>query len=418
MLVAPAEDREPIGGAPKRQGSERALSRRGVLWGAAGLGVGALGGAGAAWAGAASAGAASAGNEPKPGADQAAQSAVGMGDAVDPFGSTQAGVVRPETPQANTLLTVAALPDLAPRADAVRDLVEALGAAVLKCTLADRTDPSLLPDGPGNLTVTVGLGPRLVRLVDASMPGSVDLPLFRGDEELGVKQRGGDLMLSVCANDQTILAPVTEYLLGTVGGAVNWAQSGSRAPGTGTIARNPLGFRDGVIVPRGSDEINENVWISEGSAAGGSICVVRRLDLDTIEFAKRTLDEQQRIVGREKVTGVPLSGGGPDAEVDLLAKSPDGAYLTPRGSHVRAAHPSFTGSALMLRRGYGYAQSGSGELSRGGLLFVCFQRDLETFVRTQLRLDEQDELMRFATVTATGTFLILPGSPSGVPFVL
>jgi deferrochelatase/peroxidase EfeB len=59
----------------------------------------------------------------------------------------------------------------------------------------------------------------------------------------------------------------------------------------------------------------------------------------------------------------------------------------------------------MLRRGYSYANSDADK----GLLFVSFQRELRTFVQTQRRLDEGDALMAFATATASGTFLVLPG---------
>ena len=59
----------------------------------------------------------------------------------------------------------------------------------------------------------------------------------------------------------------------------------------------------------------------------------------------------------------------------------------------------------MLRRGYSYENSSTDR----GLVFVCFQRDLATFTRTQQRLDEVDDLMRFATTTASGSFLVLPG---------
>ncbi|MEV0954109.1 hypothetical protein [Promicromonospora sp. NPDC050249] len=44
-----------------------------------------------------------------------------------------------------------------------------------------------------------------------------------------------------------------------------------------------------------------------------------------------------------------------------------------------------------------------------GLLFVCFQREPDTFVRTQHRLDEADALTDFVTPTASATFLVLPG---------
>lgn len=110
-------------------------------------------------------------------------------------------------------------------------------------------------------------------------------------------------------------------------------------------------------------------------------------------------------MGRRRGSSEPLSGGGPEADADLTAKSADGEYLIPADSHVRRAHPLTSGSGLMLRRSYSYDD---GPTDRG-LLFVCFQRDLRTFVATQHRLDEGDALMRYATATASGTFLVLPG---------
>ena len=96
-------------------------------------------------------------------------------------------------------------------------------------------------------------------------------------------------------------------------------------------------------------------------------------------------------------------------EVDLLAKTPTGEFVTPVDSHVRAAHPSFTGSGLMLRRSYGFDSGGDGS----GMLFICFQSELDTFVRTQHRLDEVDALREYMTPTASGAWVILP---STLPF--
>jgi dye decolorizing peroxidase len=50
-----------------------------------------------------------------------------------------------------------------------------------------------------------------------------------------------------------------------------------------------------------------------------------------------------------------------------------------------------------------------------GLLFICFQRDLQDFVRTQRRLDEVDDLMQYVTPVSTGAFLILPGFDAARP---
>jgi dye decolorizing peroxidase len=48
-------------------------------------------------------------------------------------------------------------------------------------------------------------------------------------------------------------------------------------------------------------------------------------------------------------------------------------------------------------------------------MFISFQNDIATFAKTQLRLDEVDDLMQFVTPTATAAFAILPGmqAPSG-----
>jgi dye decolorizing peroxidase len=66
----------------------------------------------------------------------------------------------------------------------------------------------------------------------------------------------------------------------------------------------------------------------------------------------------------------------------------------------------------MLRRGYAFDDGALGDDSDvrdAGLMFTCFQRELRTFVQTQHRLDETDDLMAYATPTASASFLILPG---------
>jgi dye decolorizing peroxidase len=201
---------------------------------------------------------------------------------------------------------------------------------------------------------------------------------------------------------------------------LRWQQAGFRAAGYGTVTRNPLGYKDGVIVPHGDTELAENVWIADGPLAGGTICVIRRLRLAVPEFRSQPLARQDAIIGRERVDGTPLSGGQPDDPVDVNAKSADGTLLIPARSHVRAAHPAFTGSALMLRRGYAFANGivagpDGSAVDDQGLVFICFQNDIATFTRTQLRMDELDDLLKFTTATASATFLILPGFSATTP---
>lgn len=325
-------------------------------------------------------------------------------------GPHQAGIDRPATPQPHGLIAVLDLPD---GTDDVAGMCAALGAAITALTT---TGDDLL-DGPGDLSLTLGLGPRLVASIDDSLPGARELPAFSGDEDIFEAHVGGDLLLAGYGSDPNVVDQAVEHLITRIPGATRrWSQRVFRAPGQGTIVRNPLGFHDGVIVPRGEEALAEHVWIDDGPLAGGTICVLRRLRLDIGEFCAKSLATQEQIMGRRRGDGSPLSGGGPTDEADLLARSPTGEFLTPARSHVRAAHPSFTGSQLMLRRGYAYDNGHTDEGTRdAGLMFICFQRDLKTFTRTQHRLDESDDLMAYVRTTATGTFLILPGYDDNQP---
>lgn len=322
------------------------------------------------------------------------------------FGANQAGIASPATPQAFGLVWIGDLTGTDPSAPDL-GFLPAWSAEIAALTSGQR--PEVLPDGPGSLTVTIGLGPRLVSAVGPDGPGSESLPDFAGDELIDPTQRDGDVLIGVYSADPTVVEPVVHRLLDLAPGLrPRWSQRGFRGPGTGTVVRNPLGFHDGIQVPHGDAELAENVWLDR--PAGATICVVRRLVLQTDRFRELPLADRERIIGR-RLDGSPLSGGEPLSPVDINAKAPNGALLVPARSHVRSAHPAFTGSALMLRRGYGY-DNGSGD---AGLLFVCFQRDLRTFVVTQRRLDANDDLMPFARPTGSATFLVLPGFTADRP---
>ncbi|WP_029289200.1 Dyp-type peroxidase [Cellulomonas sp. HZM] len=328
-------------------------------------------------------------------------------------GRTQAGVARPATPQRQALHAVLRLGGGADPGPDLRSGLAAAGATILRLVSGPSDE---LPDGPGDLTIHVGLGPGPLAAIDPTLPAATAMPRFAGDDGIPAGRDDGDVLVALASSDGTALRPALDAVVASLPGATTlWAEHGFRGPGQGTIARNPLGYHDGIIVPEGDDELDENVWLAHGPLAGATVCVLRRLRLDRTRFAALAEGERDRVIGRH-ADGRPLSGGGPTAEVDLQAKTPEGAYLTPARSHARAAHPSFTGSALMLRRGYAFDR---GPLADGtadaGLLFVCFAHDLETFVRTQLRLDETDDLMPFTTPTASGSFLVLPGFDAAHP---
>ena len=318
-------------------------------------------------------------------------------------GRHQAGIRRPAEPQRFGALLVLDAP-------AGLDWLPAVGARILDLT--GGADADLLPDGPGDLTLTVGLGPDLV---PAGLPGSEPLPDFAGDDGIPARARGGDVLLAAYASDPTVLGGVLSDLAALVPGATTrWQQFVFRGQGSGSKARNPLGFMDGIVVPHTTAEFDDGVWIADGPAAGGSILVIRRLRLDTAAFRTLSIGEREAVIGRTHTDGAPLSGGGPDDQIDLRAKTPDGEFVIPARAHARAAHPSFTGSPLMLRRSYSFENDAAAGAD-SGLVFMSFQNELRTFVATQQRLDEVDALMPFTTPTASSTFLILPGFDAQTP---
>ncbi|WP_225821680.1 Dyp-type peroxidase [Streptomyces naphthomycinicus] len=319
-------------------------------------------------------------------------------------GRHQAGITIPQPAQRNLLAVVADLGATVPAGPLLADLGQAIRALVAG------TDPRLLGLPPGDLTVTVGVGPRLVRAAGASLPGATDLPRF-SRERIAPRARGGDLLLQICAGDALIPPVVAAALLDQAGDRVSerWRQSarrGTNVPlGNGlTAPRNPLGFIDGIVGPHTAAEQRRDLWLSGPSAvAGGTLAVLRRMELDLSRFAALSVAEQEAVFGRRRASGVPLSGGTVASGPDLGAKTPDGRYLVPVDAHARRANPTVVGAGLMLRRSY------STDEPAPGLLFISFQNDLRTFTATLTHMDTSDALLRFTTTTASATFLILPG---------
>jgi dye decolorizing peroxidase len=311
---------------------------------------------------------------------------------VDPHGEHQAGIVLPRIAQRHCTVAVCALsgPDVA-------GMLALLGNRIHELTAGGDRALGGLP--PAALTVTVGLGPRVVAGIAPTLPGTSELPPF-ARERIAPADRGGDVLLQVCAMDPLVVSLAVTDLAGRVG-PIRWQAHGFRGAPLGETgaARNLLGFTDGIVGPKGDAELRDQVWL-DGPMAGGTLAVVRRITLDTAAFLRLPLARQEAVIGRRRDSAEPLSGGGPDAEVDLGAKSADGEYALPADAHVRIAHPLTSGTGLMLRRSYSSAD---------GLVFISFQRELRTFTATQSTMDERDALMRYITVTATGTFLILPG---------
>ena len=188
--------------------------------------------------------------------------------------------------------------------------------------------------GPSDLTITVGFGASLFDerfgLADQRPTQLTRMPSFPNDR-LQPALSHGDLMVQICATDETSCLHALRYLMaGTRGDlVVRWLIHGFQqrpggsidVGGTQATPRNLLGFKDGTANPKANDAglMDELVWVngSQGEPAwtvGGSYMVVRPIRMFVERWDRTALGEQEAIIGRTKRTGAPLGtaprGGG------------------------------------------------------------------------------------------------------------
>lgn len=296
------------------------------------------------------------------------------------------GITWPTVPQRHTIVTVYALAD--------RDAGQLFELAQSLTRI-----PNTEPDDAQPVTVLVGLG---IAHAHALMPDrcarAAGLPVFARDDA-GIAS-GGDLIVQVSAETSAAAKTVTQRVASELGEhGVLWSQAGFRdAPTPAGTTRAGIGFVDGIINPRTAEELRAGVWV--GESRRDTFLVARRM-LVNDSFMRLATHKQEAAIGRRKADGVPLSGGDTMSEIDLLAKSDDGRPLIPAGAHARRAHPANLGRPLMLRRSYSFTAADG-----AGLIFLAALADAETFVLTQRRLDELDDLIARTTTTAGDCFFV------------
>jgi deferrochelatase/peroxidase EfeB len=414
------------------------IERRGFLRGAAAaVGGAGLAGAGAVGAGAVALGAVGLGAVEWGGAApvNAAGPAAGSGRTIPFHGPYQAGIA---TDRQDCAAFVAFDLTAGNRAELV-DLMGTLTARARFLTTGG-TPPNLGIAGPpsdsgllgptppaGGLTVTVSVGasmfddrfglaarrPRRLRRMDTFVNDALDPA--RSD---------GDLLLQICADRQDTVLHALRDLTGHTRGGMQprWRVDGFAGPPRPAGApRNLLGFKDGIANPTVTDqaEMDRLIWVRPRSGepawtAGGTYHVVRLIRM-LVEFWDRvTLSEQERMIGRRRGSGAPLSGS-VESDVPDFSDDPLGA-ATPLDAHIRLANPrtAATDSSRLLRRGYNYDAGidGNGNLEMG-LVFSCYQQDLDRqFVAVQRRLADEP-LVDYLSPVGGGYFFALPGVRGG-----
>ncbi|HEX2300836.1 MAG TPA: Dyp-type peroxidase domain-containing protein, partial [Pseudonocardiaceae bacterium] len=204
---------------------------------------------------------------------------------------------RPNPPQPHLLLAVFDV-----RTDRPAALLAELGHLVTALTSGPSTELAGL--APGDLTCTLGVGPRLVAGVDPRLPGAQELPEYRR-ESVEPAARGGDLLVQVCASDPLLPALMLSALSGMAGPRLvpRWRQEAARgAPvrfgDTVSATRNLLGFVDGIVGPHTTAEFEHAVWLpGPRPVAAGTILVIRRMRLDLPRFLALPQADQEAVFG-------------------------------------------------------------------------------------------------------------------------
>jgi deferrochelatase/peroxidase EfeB len=418
--------------APEPQTQRAAVSRRGLL-GAAGAGLAGLAAGGAAGGFAV-------------GRDEANPSPQSAGARTYPFyGEHQAGILTPVQDR----LHFAAFDVITDAREELAQLLKDWTAAAARMTqglgageLGPTSGPYAAPPDdtgeaiglpPAGLTITFGFGPTLFRKdgkdrfgLASRQPDALQrLPHFPADK-LNPQRSDGDLCVQACADDPQVAVHAVRNLARIAFGraAIRWSQLGfgrtSSTSTSQTTPRNLMGFKDGTMNLKAEDPaaVDAHVWVpadadSKGRwLAGGSYLVVRRINMTIETWDRQPLSEQERVIGRTKAEGAPLSGGAEFSHPDFSLKGSDGEPLV---AHVRMVHPSNNSGAKMLRRGYNFVD-GSDGLGRldAGLFFLAYVRDPRThYIPIQMKLGMGDGLSEYVQHTGSALFAIPPGIAQG-----
>jgi len=283
------------------------------------------------------------------------------------------------------------------------------------------------------LTITFGFGPTLFTTDDgtdrfgiaAKRPELLEkLPRFSGDS-LRPDASGGDLCIQACADDPQVAVHAIRNLSRIAFGraSIRWSQLGfGRTSSTSTsqvTPRNLFGFKDGTANVKSEETktVEEQVWVAQSDSpewmTGGSYLVTRKIRMIIEAWDRTQLQEQERVIGRSKGEGAPLSGGTEFTALDFDKEGATGAPLIDGDAHVRLAHPTVNGGAQLLRRGYNFVD-GNDELGRldAGLFFISFQRSPQQFIDVQRNL-ARDALNEYIKHVGSAIFAVPPGAAKG-----
>ena len=355
------------------------------------------------------------------------------------YGTHQAGIATP----AQDRLAFAAFDVTSTSRDDLQTMLARWAAAAAQMTKglpigAVETSPDAPPIDTGEamgldasqLTITVGFGPSLFddRFGFAKYrPAALaDIPALPGDA-LDPDISNGDLCVQACANDPVVAFHVIRNFARLARGTavMRWSELGfGRTSSTSTAQvteRNLLGFKDGTrnIKAQSVDDLDRFVWVGDETdqpwMKGGSYVVTRRIRMLIESWDTDYLSDQEKVIGRFKDSGAPLTGTNEFDTPFLHETGKDGQLIIDANAHISLASPLSNNNMKILRRGYSFTDGidQTTGLLDAGLFFIAYQKDPRTqFVPIQQRLGQHDLLNEYISHTSSGLFAVPPGLAS------
>jgi deferrochelatase/peroxidase EfeB len=351
------------------------------------------------------------------------------------YGNHQSGILTP--PQTNgtfvsfdvTAANRRELTDLFRTLTARASLLTAAGAPPKAPPGSPPPDDGILgpTSQPDDLTITVAVGATLFDGrygLSARKPAQLVTMKPFAHDDLDPALSDGDILIQLCATHRDTTVHALLDILAHTSGAMKqrWQINGTRNPPRPVgIPRDWFGFKDGISQPDTTDpaQMNTVVWARPDTtvsawAVGGTYHVVRIVRFDVEQWQHVPLGQQERIFGRRKASGAPMyttDENAPETLDPIYTNDPQG-LITPLNSHIRLANPQTPQTAstsTILRRSYDYDRShdGHGNLDLGHA-FICFQRELDTYITMQTRL-EAEMLVPYISPRGGGYFFALPG---------
>jgi deferrochelatase/peroxidase EfeB len=147
--------------------------------------------------------------------------------------------------------------------------------------------------------------------------------------------------------------------------------------------------------------------------SGGTYQVARKIRMNIETWDSDPVSDQERVIGRTKVDGAPLTGSTEFEPPDFTASKGGHPVIAPTSHIALAAHEN-NGGVRILRRGYNYTDGINpvGQLD-AGLLFIAYMNDPDHFVRLQTKLGGSDLLNEYISHIGSAVFAVPPAPRTG-----